>query len=370
MAEKASLYELLGLESGASGEDIQLAFETRRHELEQEPDLEHRRNRLSFIQYAYDVLSNPKSRMAYDQQNRAIETIRVYERPSSRALWPGIVLVAIVGVAYQAWQYSAASRSDMAVPSDRTTKVVQLYAVGQPRPVVSSEERPAFLQPSSASDLAKAPSPRPRKAEKVVFGGPLAADLAKFSDSTYVISGVGGLGTGVVVGPDRLLTNCHVIAPSVLKGPIFAINPATGVNTRITSAAFLIREDACVVHAPGLNGSSIAIGSSANLAVGARTLNIGFSNGRMGASAGELIGVRNHGGQSYLVTSNLCDQSAAGGPLVDDQGRLVGLISGSAPDSGFCLSLAVEIARTVLAQTLIAIDAFPPNYTSNLDRRE
>lgn len=177
MAEKASLYELLGLDSRASSEEIRFAFETRRRELELEPDVEHRRNRLSFLQYAYDVLSNPRNREAYDQQNRAIQTIRVYERPSSRKLWPGIVLLAIVGVAYQAWPYFAGGKSDKAAPSDRNTKIVQLYAEGQPGLAKGNEEKPALVQSSSISELAKAPSPGARHAEKVVFGGPLAAVL-------------------------------------------------------------------------------------------------------------------------------------------------------------------------------------------------
>lgn len=367
---KASLYELLGLDSEASTDDIRLAFEARRFALEQIPNMEDRRNQLSFLRHAFDVLSNPNSRANYDQQNRAIATIRVYEHSPSRSLWFWIALLVFIGVAYQAWQIFAVNKSDAGTPLQPATKVVQLYAIGQPGPAVSNEDKLELLQSAPGSEPSRVLSKRPRNAEKVVFSGPIAADLEKFSDSTYVISGTGGLGTGVAVGPDKLLTNCHVIAPSVLKGPIFAINPATGKNTLITAAAFLVREDACVVHAPGLNGKAIAFGDSTSLAVGARTLNIGFSGGRMGASAGQLVGISNHAGQDYLVTSNRCGQGAAGGPLVDQHGRLVGLISGSRPKSGYCLSLAVEIARTVLAQTLIAIDAFPSNYMSNLDRRE
>jgi hypothetical protein len=54
---------------------------------------------------------------------------------------------------------------------------------------------------------------------------------------------------------------------------------------------------------------------------------------------------------------------------VDAEGRLVGLTSGGPKDRSFCLSLTAETARRVLDQTLIAIDAFPPNYLSNLARR-
>ena len=55
--------------------------------------------------------------------------------------------------------------------------------------------------------------------------------------------------------------------------------------------------------------------------------------------------------------------------LVDEESRLSGLTSGGSLDRSFCLSITAETARTVLTQTLIAIDAFPPNYLSNLERR-
>ena len=44
------------------------------------------------------------------------------------------------------------------------------------------------------------------------------------------------------------------------------------------------------------------------------------------------------------------------------------LTSGGPADRSFCLSLTAETAREVLTQTPIAIDAFPPNYLSNLKR--
>lgn len=73
--------------------------------------------------------------------------------------------------------------------------------------------------------------------------------------------------------------------------------------------------------------------------------------------------------QTYLVSSNYCHHGVCGGPLVDAEGRLAGLTSGGPADRSFCLSLTAETARKVLAQIPIAIDAFPPNYMSNLARR-
>ena len=82
-----------------------------------------------------------------------------------------------------------------------------------------------------------------------------------------------------------------------------------------------------------------------------------------------LLYIENRIGQDYLVTTNYCDHGVSGGPLVDTEGRLVGLTSGGPADRSVCYSLTAETARRALDQTLIEIDAFPTNYMSNLRRR-
>jgi S1-C subfamily serine protease len=374
MAEKQSPYELLGLSDKASPEDIRQAFEARRLALENEPDGEERRNHLSFLQQARDVLSDPRRRALYDRHSRDQRVaVAVVPKPA-RSLWPVLALILLAGAAYPAWRY-------LAIDQPPVVKASSAKAV-PPTPVVELrfDEELAALLPSVPAAVPAAnavPSEAARQSSgthqpgerKMVFSGPDAAVLAKLSDSTYLIMGAAGLGTGVVIEQDKLLTNCHVIAPNVLKGPIEAINTLTQEKTRIVAAAFLVREDACVVHAPGLNGKPIAFGDTRQLTRGVRILNIGFAKGRLTASSGSFLGIINRVGQTYLVSSNYCDHGVSGGPLVDEEGRLVGLTSGGPADRSVCLSLTAETARTVLAQTLIAIDAFPPNYLSNLQRR-
>jgi S1-C subfamily serine protease len=374
MAEKQSPYELLGLSDKASPEDIRQAFEARRLALENEPDGEERRNHLSFLQQARDVLSDPRRRALYDRHSRDQRVaVAVVPKPA-RSLWPVLALILLAGAAYPAWRYLAIDQppvvkasSAKAVP---TTPVVELRFDEELAALLPSV--PAAVPAANAvpSEAARQSSGTHQPGErKMVFSGPDAAVLAKLSDSTYLIMGAAGLGTGVVIEQDKLLTNCHVIAPNVLKGPIEAINTLTQEKTRIVAAAFLVREDACVVHAPGLNGKPIAFGDTRQLTRGVRILNIGFAKGRLTASSGSFLGIINRVGQTYLVSSNYCDHGVSGGPLVDEEGRLVGLTSGGPADRSVCLSLTAETARTVLAQTLIAIDAFPPNYLSNLQRR-
>lgn len=370
MAEKQSLYELLGLTDKASPQDIRDAFETRRRELEADPDGEERRNRLSFLQHARDVLSDPRQRALYDRRSRDQRAAVAVAPKPRRSLWPVFAMLLLAGAAWPAWRYLAADPPQLVVKA-QPVKVPPVTKKAEP-PI---EEEVAALLASTPVDAA-APGTVPKPAatskpatQKLVFAGPDADVLEKFSESTYLIIGAAGFGTGVVIEHDKLLTNCHVVAPNVLKGPILAVNPATQRKTRITAAAFLVREDACVVHAPGLNGKPIAYGDATRLAKGARIFNIGFAGGRLLASTGSLLGVINRAGQNYLISTNYCDHGVSGGPLVDEGGRLVGLTSGGTRDKMFCASLTSETARQVLDQTLIAIEAFPPNYLSNFQRR-
>ena len=380
VSDKQSLYELLGLSDKASPEDIQQACAAQLRALEAQPDSEEKHNRIAILHDARDVLLDRRRRAGYDrrQRDRRDGDRRQAAAPKAPRR-TGVVLGALLlaAVAWAAWRYAAPPPVAQAPPV--------VAAVAAPPPAAADGEpetisadvaallpAPAPPAPATADPAAPAApkAPAPATPPPPLFAdSPDAATLAKFSASTYLIIGGSGLGTGVAIEGDKLLTNCHVIAPNVLKGPLYAVNPATRQKTLIVSAAFLITEDACVAHAPGLDAKPIAMGNAAQLARGAPIYNIGFAQGRLMYSGGKLLGVINRHGQTYLVSSNYCDHGVSGGPLVDAEGRLVGLTSGGPKDRSFCLSLTAETARRVLDQTLIAIDAFPPNYLSNLARR-
>lgn len=382
MAENQSLYELLGLSDKASPDDIQRAYAALRQALDAQPESEDKHNRIAILADSRDILLDRRQRAGYDrrQRDRREGNRRQSAAPESpRWTKPVIAALLIAAVAWPAWRYAAPKPVAVDAPATAppTASIASPKASADREPGAISADIASLLPPpttgmqkqgaSSTPNIPPAATPAPP--QPLFQDSPDAAMLAKFSASTYLIIGGSGLGTGVAIEGDKLLTNCHVIAPNVLKGPLVAINPATRQKTLITAAAFLITEDACVAHAPGLNGKPIAMGNAAQLAKGAPIYNIGFAQGELIASSGTLLGVINRRGQNYIVSTNYCDHGVSGGPLVDQEGRLVGLTSGGPKDRSFCLSLTAETARRVLDQTLIAIDAFPPNYLSNLARR-
>lgn len=369
---KQTLYDIIGVAADASAEDIQRAFEERREALSDLPDSEDQRNHRSFLDHARDVLGDPGRRATYDWQLRARD-IEPPTAPQRQPRWRGLFagLLALVATVLLARLFLPKTQS--AAPTVPSAALATRHVT---KPVIA-EELPSLDDAAEAlagldrggAPAAAAPAARPQGPQPSVLavtaGSPL---MNRILQSTYAIVGSQGHGTGVAIEPDRLLTNCHVIAPNVLKGKIYAISAVTGASVEITEAAFLVKEDACVVHAPGLAGQPIALGDTSRLQRGARLHNVGFGGGNLTLAQGQYLGSLQRFGQYYMLSTNSCAPGVSGGPLVDDDGRLVGLTSGGARDSrgnNVCASLTVETARQVLSERMMQIDAFPPNYLTN-----
>ncbi|MBI5899341.1 MAG: trypsin-like peptidase domain-containing protein [Rhodocyclales bacterium] len=389
MADKQSLYELLGLTDKASPEDIQNAFADLRRALDAQPDSEEKHNRIAILIDARDVLLDRRQRAGYDrrQRDRRGGERRSANTPTRHAwLKPVLGSLLLACGAYAAGRYMTPaappgpSPGPAQAPAPKTAstpvaaagaddgqadKLAAEIATLLPPPVPTPT--PAAAQvPAATSQPSPMPAPQPQRSLSELLQ---AAAINSIAESTYAVVGGGGQGTGIAIEREKLLTNCHVIAPNIHKGPLLAIHAPSGKMTAITHAAFLVREDACVAHAPGLNAKPIAWGASSRMAPGTTIYSLGFAQGRPIFSAGTLLGVLNRSGQDYLISTNHCDFGVSGGPLVDGEGRLIGLTSGGTRDKKYCASLTAETARRVLDQTLIAIDGFPTDYLSNLRRR-
>jgi len=389
MADKQSLYELLGLTDKASPEDIQNAHAAMRQALDALPDSEEKHNRIAILNTTRDMLLDRRQRAGYDRRQRD----RRDDRPRGAEPAPGhgwrkpVLASLLIGcVAYAAGRYMAPAAVPTAPPVAQARTAAPVAANVPAAPAGADDEQPdklaaeiATLLPPPAPSVpvpAATPAPAPAAAapapaaqsQRSLAELLQAAAINSIAESTYAVIGGGGQGTGVAIDRDKLLTNCHVIAPNIHKGPLLAIHAASGKQTVITHAAFLVREDACVAHAPGLNAKPIAWGTTSRLAPGTTIYSLGFALGRPIFSAGKLLGILNRSGQDYLISTNHCDFGVSGGPLVDGEGRLIGLTSGGTRDKKYCASLTSETARRVLDQTLIVIDAFPTDYLSNLRR--
>jgi serine protease Do len=366
---KQTLYEILGVSDDASAEEIQRGFDLRRKALHELPEDEDRRNQLSFLDHAREVLADPGRRATYDWQLRPI-ALDPPRLPRRRSRWRGLLagLFALAATVLLGMKFLPTIPGTTPPPSTAAVAARPVAAVASVEDVPTLEEAAeALADPERGGPPVPAPAPLPQAQPRrvVTTSSPL---MNRILASTYAVVGSQGFGTGVAIEPDRLLTNCHVIAPNVLKGKIHAFSAVTGAKVEITEAAFLVKEDACVVHAPGLGAQPIALGDTSRLQRGTRLHNVGFGGGNLTLAQGLYLGSLQRFGQYYMLSTNSCAPGVSGGPLVDDEGRLIGLTSGGVRDSrgnNICASLTVETARMVLSERMMQIDAFPPNYLTN-----
>lgn len=128
-------------------------------------------------------------------------------------------------------------------------------------------------------------------------------------------------GSGVVVGPDRVATNCHVTREAlrimVSKGPMQYPAVTQQADTR---------HDLCLLAIPGLPFPSANLGKTSELSVGQalyfygypRAIGITFSEGKVQA-------LHPYEGSRIIETSANFTLGASGGGLFDGAGKLMGL---------------------------------------------
>lgn len=152
--------------------------------------------------------------------------------------------------------------------------------------------------------------------------------LVKLSTSVLKVEAIrtrGGysLGSGVVVGAERVATNCHVTrdarAIAVLQG---------GLRLPVQSQDVDAYHDLCVLHVPGIDGDrAVRFGPPHGLAVGQSVIGIGHTAGALQSSVGKVLALHRMDGGRVIQSSNYFNSGASGGALFDVEFRLVGILS-------------------------------------------
>ncbi|EFQ84659.1 trypsin, partial [Aeromicrobium marinum DSM 15272] len=184
----------------------------------------------------------------------------------------------------------------------------------------------------------------------------------------------GGSGTGIIISDDgEILTNNHVIESAADGGQItVAFSDGTNVSAEIVGRDPLT--DLAVVKAEGLTGLTPAeLGSSGDLQVGQQVVAIGSPFGLESTVTQGIISALNRpvessdgqGGDATVFPAVQTDAAInpgnSGGPLVDLQGRVIGINSairsgvspaGTAGSIGLGFAIPVDLAKNVARQIL------------------
>ncbi len=137
------------------------------------------------------------------------------------------------------------------------------------------------------------------------------------------VQGGFSLGSGVVVAPDRIITNCHVtrdaLKVNVLRG---------GVRWQAEAQRSDIDHDLCLLRVPGLQARVVALGQSDLLKPGQPVTALGYTGGLgLQHSSGEVLALHRFDGSHVIRTSNRFSSGASGGGLFDEELRLVGILT-------------------------------------------
>lgn len=185
--------------------------------------------------------------------------------------------------------------------------------------------------------------------------------------STYDAAGKPlGSGSAVVVGPEALLTNCHVLR-GASRVTITNDNVAHGARLQLAD----VERDLCQITARNLVAPAVQLGDSEQLEVGQRVFALGNPRGMERTLSDGLISALHRGeGTRELVaiqTSAPISPGSSGGGLFDAQGRLIGITSSGLRDSqniGFAVPVNFYLELPVRGVAIAQVPAAPASAPS------
>lgn len=139
------------------------------------------------------------------------------------------------------------------------------------------------------------------------------------------------MGSAVIIAPERLVTNCHVLREA---------SRITVSRGETNWTAHIGRGDAyrdlCFLDVPGLTGNPPTIAQPQDTKVGTKVVAAGYSGGNFAANPGQVKGLFSCAcdGGKVIQTSTYFDPGASGGGLFDLEGRLLGILTFKALSGG------------------------------------
>jgi S1-C subfamily serine protease len=154
-----------------------------------------------------------------------------------------------------------------------------------------------------------------------------------------------GNGSGVLIAPNKILTNCHVVK---VPGWPRVVNRKTGQAFTVTSYYNLGSFDACVLVG-GFTGNPVQLADG--FQEGENVWIFGYPAGLPSVGQGTVKGlVDTDNGKSILLAA-FCAGGSSGGPVINSKGQLVGLNWGVYRYQNQCLSIPASLLRPFLIRT-------------------
>ena len=167
-----------------------------------------------------------------------------------------------------------------------------------------------------------------------------AMDTKTFIETGELTTVLDGQGSGVVIAPERVLTNCHV----AMKNQGLDVRQKDQVFDNVRLEYFDKERDMCQLHVKGLDLPVVELGDSQNLRTGQRVYAIGTPEGLEQTLSEGVISSpsREFDGLHYIQTTAAISPGSSGGGLFDANARLIGLTTSQIID-GQSLNFAIPI---------------------------
>jgi len=161
-------------------------------------------------------------------------------------------------------------------------------------------------------------------------------------------SGAYGVGSGVVVAQDQVVTNCHVIANAQSIG--VTVN---GESYSVSAIKPDWHHDVCIIKVDGLKAPIATMGFSKNLKYEQVVYATGYPSFQPcpSTTSGFVKGIYNMDDSVIIRASSSFMPGDSGGGLFDETGNLVGIIALKSPGrKAYYYNLAVEWVQALLTK--------------------
>lgn len=302
-----SLYTLLGVPPDADTDTIRQAYEQQAAAAQDEM-------RRVAVKEAWLTLGHPGRRAAYDARQReqrhrelqrhAAATPAEPDRGAgSPLLWLLLGGLVAVGAMWGWRQWSAR-------PAARAAAEVAAPVPGPAAAPPAADPLP--LQTAAGPGTALSPEDLFARA---------SASVVRINALQSSQSGVSG--SGVVLGPGSVVTNCHVARGGAR---LRVLHGRESLDATVEMADE--SHDLCRLSVPGLNAPAALLGRVGNLRVGQKVFAIGSPRGLdLTLSDGLVSSLRESPDGTLIQTSAPISPGSSGGGLFTEDGQLVGIVT-------------------------------------------
>lgn len=224
-----------------------------------------------------------------------------------------------------------------------------------PAQAASAPSVPALAAPAAPA----APPPEAALSTEQIVQDALPAVVTVETDE--------GRGSAFFVGPDRLLTNAHVVGRNAwvrLKGQDGLLLDATVDRTDTDYDVAVLR-----IRQPKAGQATLALGSLDQTRAGEQVIAIGSPLGMLQntVTKGILSGFRQMGPTLLVQTDAALNPGNSGGPLLDERGVVIGINSAIIRGTqGLNFAIAIDHAKALLEHGSAALAHLPAGFSGQV----